>query len=173
MKTKVWLEVVAGVLFAILTMVPIAQAEQTVTEKGRTVYHFVKMEVMQVGDLPGHIVGIADTRGLNFLDNGEVRNYSSKIIFDLIDGTGTHQTYAITTSDDKSTVTTLHKGVTTARSDGTSTFEGTTTFIGGTGRFAGVKGAGSYSGKRLVPLTPGGPADAFSDYVSTYTLPSQ
>lgn len=167
MKAKVWLDVVAVALFVILVTPPVARSEQTFTEKGRTVYHFVKVEVMQVGDVPGHIVGIADASGLTLLDTGEVRSYSSKIIFDLINGTGTHVTYGITTSEDKSSLITLHKGMTTARSDGTSTFDGTTTFIEGTGRFAGVKGAGSYNGKRMAPLAQGGPADVFSDYVST------
>jgi len=85
--------------------------EKTVNEKSRTVYHFVKTEVMEAPD------------------------------------------------------------VTSARPDGTSTFEGTYTYIGGTGRFAGVKGGGSYTGKRLAPVSQGAPADAFSENISAYTLP--
>ena len=140
-------------------------------EKGRVVYHFVKAEVMQVGDVPGHMVGVVDASGLSFPDTGQVGIYSSKISFDLINGTGTHYAYVVTTFEDKSTTVTLNQGVTTARPDGTSTFEGTFTYVGGTGRFAGIKGAGSYTGKRMAPVTPGGPADVFSDFVATYTLP--
>jgi hypothetical protein len=173
MRTKLWFSIVAVALFAAFTTVPVAWAQKTVNEKGRVVYHFVKVEVMQVGDVPGHIVGIVDASGLIFLDTGEVPNYSGKITFDLINGTGPHQTYVVTTFEDKSTQVTLNKGLTTARRDGTSTFEGTFAYVGGTGRFAGIKGGGSYAGKRTAPVTPGGPADAFSDYVGTYTLPSQ
>jgi len=164
---------VTAALLTVLISAPAVWAERTVSEKGRTVYHFAKTEVMQVGDVPGHIVGIVDARGLSFLENGEVATYSSKITFDLINGTGPHQTYGLTTFEDKSTITTLNKGTTTAREDGTSTFEGTLTYLGGTGRFAGIKGSGSYRGKRMAPVTPGVPSDAFSDYVATYTLPPQ
>jgi hypothetical protein len=172
MRTKLWFTIIAGALLA-FAAVPAGWAQKTVNEKGRIVYHFVKTEVMQVGDVPGHIVGIVDASGLAFPDTGEVATYSGKITFDLINGTGPHQTYVVTTFEDKSTTITLNKGVTTARRDGTSTFEGTYTYVGGTGRFAGIKGGGSYTGKRMAPVTPGGPADAFSDFVATYTLPSQ
>jgi hypothetical protein len=110
---------------------------------------------------------------LSFPDTGEVGTWSSKVILDLTNGTGTTQTYAVTTFEDKSTTIMLAKSVVTPRPDGTSTFEGTATYIGGTGRFAGIQGGSSYTGKRMAPLTPGVPADAFLDYVATYTLPSQ
>ena len=136
-------------------------------------YHVVKAETMQVGDVPGHVVGVVDLRGLSFPDTGEVGTWSSKAILDLTNGTGTTQTYAVTTFEDKSTTIMLAKTVATARPDGTPTFEGTATYIGGTGRFAGIQGGSSYTGKRMAPLTPGVPADAFLDDVATYTLPSR
>ena len=173
MRAKLWFAMVAVAILGVFIALPLAGAEKTVQEKGRVVYHFVKAEVMQAGDVPGHVVGIVDARGLSFPDTGEVATYLNKIVLDVTNGTGPHQTYTVTTFEDKSTVITQNKGVTTARPDGTSTFEGTYTYIGGTGRFAGVTGGGSYTGKRLAPLTPGGPADNFADYVGTYTLPSQ
>jgi len=172
MRTKLWFAILAVAILTVFIALPLAGAEKTVQEKGRQVYHVVKVEVMPVGDVPGHVVGIVDARGLTFPDTGEVATCSLKITFDVTNGTGPHQTYAVTTFEDKSTVITLAKGVTTARPDGTSTFEGTFTYIGGTGRFAGVQGGGSYTGKRMAPLAPGVSADSFSDYVATYTLPS-
>jgi len=173
MRTKLWFTILAVTILAVFSAAPLAGAEKTVKEKGRIVYHFVKVEVMQVGDVPGHIIGVVDARGLSFPDTGEVGTYSNKIMFDLTNGTGPHQGYAMTTFEDKSTVIWQYRGVTTARPDGTSTFEGTSTYIGGTGRFVGIKGGSSYTGKRMAPVTPGGPADSFADYVATYTLPSQ
>ena len=41
------------------------------------------------------------------------------------------------------------------------------------GRFAGIQGRGSYRGKRMAPITPGGQADAWNDSESTYTLPDR
>ena len=172
MKAKLCFGIVAGVLLVFSTA-PAAWAQKIVNEKGRVVYHFVKTEVMQAGDVPGHIIGIVDASGLVFPDTGEVATFSNKIILDLIKGTGSHQSYSVNTYEDGSTTVSKGKGVTTAHSDGTSTFEGTYTYIGGTGRFAGIKGGGSYTGKRLAPLTQGGPADSFFDLVGTYTLPSQ
>ena len=172
-RAKLWFTLLTVAIIAAFVAVPLAGAEKTVNEKGRVVYHFVKAEVMQVGDVPGHIVGITDGRGLSFPDTGEVGTYLGKVTFDITNGTGPHQAYWVTTYEDKSTVITSCKGVTTARPDGTSTFEGTYTYIGGTGRFAGIQGGGSYTGKRMAPLAPGVPADTFSDYVTTYTLPSQ
>jgi hypothetical protein len=126
-----------------------------------------------IEDVPGHIVAIADQRGLTTLDTGEVSAWSTKVILDLTNGTGPHQSYTVTTFEDRSTAITAGKGFTTARFDGTATFEGTFTYVGGTSRFAGVKGEGSYRGKRMAPLTSGCAADLFMDYVATYTVPSQ
>jgi hypothetical protein len=149
-----------------------ASAEQTVREKGRVVYHIVKVELMEVGDVPGHFLGVAAQRGLVTTDTGEVGTWSTKVVLDLTNGSGPHYAYTVTTFEDQSTKITQAEGVTTSQPDGTSTFEGTFTYIGGTGRFAGIKGKGSYAGKRMATLTPGVPVDLFQDYAATYTLPS-
>ena len=173
MKAKLSFGIVAGSLLMASVMAPALGAEKTVNEKGRTVYHFTKVETMQVGDLTGHVVGVVDASGLSFPDRNEIGVYSSKIMFDVTNGTGTHQSYGVTTFEDKATTVTLNKGVTTAHPDGTSGFEGTFSYIGGTGRFAGIKGGGTYTGRRMAPLSPGSGAEAYSDYTSTYTLPDR
>ena len=170
MKAKLCFGIVAGVLL-VLSTAPAAWAQKTVNEKGRVAYHYVKTEVMQAADVPGHIIGIADASGLRFPDTGEIGTYATKTIFDLINGTGSHQSYTVVTFDDGSTMISKAKGVSTAHSDGTSTFEGTYTYVGGTGRFAGIKGDGSYTGRRVGPVAGG--ANLFFDFVGTYTLPSQ
>jgi hypothetical protein len=174
MSTKRRFGLVALGLFAVCGTVSLAAgAEKTVNEKVRDVYHVVKAEVMQVGDVPGHVVGIFDASGLGFnMDTGEVCNYSGKVFFDLTNGTGPHQGYATNTCEGGKSFAQV-KGVTTAHPDGTSTVEGTFVYTGGTGQLSGIKGGGSYTGKRLAPLTPGGAADSFTDVVGTHTLPSQ
>ena len=173
MRMKLTFTILTVAILAVFVAVSLAGAEKTAQEKGRNVYHVVKAEVIAVGDVPGHIVGVAESRGLIFPDTGEVGTWSSKITLDLTNGNGPTLTYGVNTFEDKSTMITLGKTVATARPDGTATFEGTATYIGGTGRFAGIQGGSSYTGKRMAPLTPGVPADAFLDYVATYTLPGR
>jgi hypothetical protein len=66
MRTKLTFTIVTVALLAVFTAVPLAGAEKTVQEKGRQVYHVVKVEVMPVGDVPGHVVGIVELRGCLF-----------------------------------------------------------------------------------------------------------
>ena len=174
MRTKLPLQLAAAAFLTFVAAVPAAHADRTVKEKSRAVYHFAKVEVMPVGDVPGHIVGLADQRGLTTNDAGEVGVWASKVYLDLTNGIGPHQTYTVITFEDKSTMVTQARGTTAgAAADGSSTFEGTFVYIGGTGRFAGIQGRGSYRGKRMAPITPGGQADAWNDSESTYTLPDR
>lgn len=161
-------------VFAIAVGVTAAHADRTVTEQSRTVYHFAKVEAMPVGDVPGHVVVLADQRGLTTTDTGEVGVWASKVFLDLTNGIGPHQTYTVTTFEDKSTTVSRATGRTTeVAADGSSSFEGTFTYVGGTGRFEGIAGSGSYHGRRLAPLAPGGTADAWLDTLTTYTLPDR
>ena len=142
------------------------------TEKTRTVYRLSKTEVLEVGDLTGHIIGVVEQKGLSFSENGEVGTYSGCATFDYINGSGKHEAYSITTYEDGSTIVTKSQGTTKASEDGKiSVFEGTFTYTGGTGRFKGIKGKGSYTGKRVAPLDVG--ADSYNDVTSTYTVPSK
>ena len=172
MKNSIRLPAAPLAFLVLIAMSLPAWADRTVQEKGRVVYHIPKVEVMEVPDVPGHIIAIADQRGLSTVDTGETGLWMTKVILDLTKGTGPHHSYNVTTFEDKSTTTTEGKGITIAHPDGTSTFEGTFTYTGGTGRFAGIKGGGAYAGKRMVPLVPGASADVWQNYTSTYTLPS-
>ncbi len=172
MRRELWFTIPAVAILAFFVGSSLAGAE-TIKEKVRTVYHMTKVEAIPVGDVPGHIIAIADARGLCFVENGEVATYSNKIWFDVTNGSGPHWSYSIYTFPDGSTWVSKAQGTTTALPSGESTFEGTFTFIKGTGRSEGIQGGGTYAGKRLAPLTPGGPAESYLDSVYTYTLPSR
>jgi hypothetical protein len=171
MRAKLSFMIAVTVLFAFASLS--LAAAKTVTQKGRSVYHMVKVDVVQVGDVPGHIVGVADARGLTFVENGDVGTYLNRIMFDYVNGSGPHWGYGVTTFPDGSTTVIKYEGTTTAQEGGASSFKGAYTYIGGTGRFEGIQGRGSYTGKRAAPMTPGAPADSYSDSIETYTLPSQ
>jgi len=172
MRTKLWFAIVAVGILAVVVAPPLAGAE-TIKEKNRTVYHMTKVEVIPVGDVPGHIIAIADARGLVFIEGGEVLAFSNKIWFDVTNGSGPHWAYFINTFPDGSTRVGNAQGTTTALPSKESTFEGTFTLIKGTGRWEEIQGEGTYTGRRLAPLTPGGPADSYMDSTWTYTLPSR
>jgi len=156
---------VALVLFASVSQI---EAE---TSKSRLVYRLSKVEMMEVGDVPGHVIGVLELRGLSF-ENSEVGTYSGWVTVDYTNGSGKHEGYGLVTFEDGSTHVSKSQGTTKASEDGkTSVFEGTFTIIGGSGRFKGIKGKGSYSGKRIAPLSVG--ADSYNDLTSTYTVPSQ
>jgi len=169
MRTKLRFMIVALTVLAVFGAWSLAGAE-TVKTKGRTVYHFVKTEVMKVGDVPGHVVGVVDTSGLTSFDTGEVATLSQKIILDLTNGTGPHRAYFVNTFEDGSTLIGIAEGTTTAREGGISTFDGTITYTGGSGRFEGTKGGGPYTGKRMAPVVSGSPAECYSDIDVTYTV---
>jgi hypothetical protein len=172
MKRELRFTIVALSALAVFAAMSLAGAE-TVKDKGRSTYHFVKTEVMKVGDVPGHVVGVVDTSGLAFFGTGEVANLSQKIILDLTNGSGPHRAYFVDTFEDGSTITGTAEGITTAREGGISTFDGKITYTGGSGRFDGIKGGGAYTGKRTAPVVPGGPAECYSDTDVSYTLLSR
>ncbi len=162
------LSVIAVLIFSVSP----ATAE-TVEEQGRVVYHIGQLQMLDVGDTVGHKLGVAEQRGLLTTAKGEVGIWATTVILDLTNGTGSHYSYTITTFEDKSTMITRAEGRTTQQPDGTSTFEGKFIYLGGTGRFADIKGYGSYAGRRMAPLTPGVPVDLYQDYTATYSVPSR
>ncbi len=169
MRAKLWFVMVAVAILGLFMAVSLAGAE---TIKGRTVYHFNKVEVVKVGDAPGHIVGVAEGSGLNSLDNGEVAAYSNKITIDYVDGSGTFEGYGVNSYEDGSVTVVKVQGTTTALPGGkVSLFKGTYSFVKGTVRFEGIKGSGSLTGKRVVPIGAG--AECYMDTTETYTLPTR
>lgn len=142
------------------------------TLKWRQSMHVIKADSIEVRDVPGHIVGLADVGGIASFENGEAAPVSLKGTYDYINGSGPTQGYIWYSFEDESTFVVKYQGVTTA-TPGTkiSTFKGEITFTQGTGRFTGIKGNGSYTGKRFAPLSTG--ADFYYDFTATYSLPSK
>jgi hypothetical protein len=140
------------------------------TMKFRQVQFYTKGEVLQIGDVPDHIIGIYDQTGLASFDTGEVASFALKGILDYIKGSGTIQGYTVLTFEDGSTMTTKYQG--TSRPDASgkgSRWETTWTYAQGTGRWAGIQGGGTSTGRRFAPFGAG--AQAYTDVTGTYTLP--
>ena len=89
-------------LIAVLILVPAAQAgEKTENFKGRHISQITKIDLIKVGDVEGHVIGIFQRRGLNFI-NGEVSVYKGSGTFDFTKGKGTTEGYAQITYEDGS-----------------------------------------------------------------------
>ena len=160
-----------GVLCLVVCLLLSVLQVEAETSKTRLVYRLAEVEMMEVGDVPGHVIGVIQLRGLAFA-NGEVGTYSGWVTMDYTNGSGRHEAYGVVTFEDGSAHVTKSQGTTEASEDGKiSLFEGTFTYTGGAGRFEGIKGKGSYSGKRVAPLSVG--ADSYNDLTSTYTLPAK
>lgn len=141
--------------------------------KGRQVHFLTRVEVLEVGDVADHIIGIYGTTGLESnYEAGEVASPTNRGTLDYIKGAGTYEAYSIATYEDGSTCTYKVLGTTRPDRKGKgSLFEATLTLIGGTGRFAGIQGEGSYTGRRIAPLDTAAPI--YVDFTVTYTLPER
>ena len=174
-KKSIWILIGMVVIMAwLLGSVIQAVAE---TKEVRTVCQFSKLEIMPVGDVEGHIFYIAETRGLAFVD-GEVAVYVGWAKGETIKGIGPYDGYTKYTYEDGSTI--VYKGQAAVRvaPDGKTSLheDGRGEITMGTGRFEGIKGSVSYTGKRFTAISPGlkeTRGDMVFEGTMTYTLPSK
>ena len=109
MKAKLWIVMFSVAALAVFAAVFLAGAE---TMKFRQVQFYTKGEVLQVGDVPDHIIGIYDQTGLASFETGEVASITMKGALDYIKGSGTIRGYTITTYEDGSTTSSKYQGTT-------------------------------------------------------------
>jgi hypothetical protein len=136
----------------------------------RAVYHVQKAELIEVGDVPGHVVGFSDTPGIIFMTKGpargEIGTRKATTYYDLVNGKGSFTAYLVYTFTDGSTMTTKAIGTFTPVDGGKRpTLEGAWECTGGTGRFEGMKGKGTFKGERVGPTVTGG--DGYIDVTGT------
>jgi hypothetical protein len=147
-------------LTALLVEPPQAADEKIM---GRVVAHYTKMETMEVGDVPGHVLGIAQQSGLMFYSTGEVAKKAATFHFDLMKGKGSFVDYSLYTDQDGSTRFIKATGTAGPSGDGKKfVIEGTFECIGGTGKYEGDKGTGTFKGERVGEIKTGG--DAYYDF---------
>lgn len=143
-------------------------ADEKIT--GRVIAHFTKTETMEVGDVPGHVLGVAQQAGLMFPSTGEISRKAATLHFDLIKGKGTFVDYSFYTDLDGSTRFIKSVGRVGPVGDGKKfVIEGEIECVGGTGRYEGYKGAGTFKGERVGLIKDGG--DAYYDFTMNCTKP--
>jgi hypothetical protein len=136
-----------------------------------------KIESLPVGDIEGHVLSVAETRGLVFVD-GEVGAYTAWAQADVVKGVGPVQVYYKIIFEDGSTILAKTQYTSRIAPDGKTSFweDGKGELITGTGRFAGIKGSTSSKGKRVTPLSQGlkeTRGDTIAEGTMTFTLPSK
>ena len=177
-KRKVTITVlgVIGILFIAVWLLVLATPAIAKKEKIKTrnVSQITKMHVIAVGDVDGHIIAVYERRGLAFLVDGEVGTYLNRGMFDLTKGKGTAQGYVTHTFEDGSTTNSTWQGTIAPREGKRLTAEGTFTYIGGSGRFEGIEGGGSWTAKSFTPYSKEETkSDLITDVPGTYTLPKK
>ena len=146
---------------------------QTYRVKCREAGYISKMQVVDVGDVPDHLIGMAEGAGVLSCDDGNVATTSWKETLDLNKGGGKSNGYESLTYEDGSNQWIKYPCTITPSADGkTARWEGPFEFIKGTARFQGIQGEGSYIGKRLAS-SPGAGVQYYIDWTFTYTLPSK
>lgn len=163
-----WAVTVMTMLFISAFLVPATRAAEEIA--GRTVYHTVKAETKEVGDIPGHITGAVHHAGLCFLTkgpgSGQIATRTSIAQVDIVNGKGTYTTEIVYTLRDGSTLSQRAKGTAVPVEGGKRTlYEGTYEMTGGTGIFNGIKGKGTFKGERLGPAQTG--SDSYVDFEGT------
>jgi hypothetical protein len=142
--------------FAAAGMVMVALAHAQDLGNSRRVQGTAEITAVEVGDVPGHVVGVVEFKGLTFFADGEIATHSNPATFDLTNGSGPHQGYVVHYFDDGSTSIERYQGEAQLSADGKRTIvKGAFQCIGGTGRFEGLKGEGTYRGERLGALRTG------------------
>jgi hypothetical protein len=142
------------------------------TKKWRYVGYFQKAEIQPVGDVEGHYLAIFEFRGLAFVD-GEVAIASGVAYGDFMKHVGPVTNYVKYVFEDGSTMESMNRFKAMIAPDmKTGLWEdGKGEFTKGTGRFAGIKGSLSWTGKRLTGFSKETKGEHFCDGTMTYTLP--
>lgn len=168
MKTRIWATVFVTFLSMTVALVPMTQAAEECA--GRSVYYTQKSESMEVGDVPGHFVGVLQQPGMTFFTKGaakgEIAPRMATVYFDTVKGKGTCISYIVTTFQDGSTMSFRSTCTITPGEGGKrATFEGPYEIIGGTGKFEGLKGRGMFKGERVGSPKTGG--ESYADFTGT------
>jgi hypothetical protein len=143
------------------------------TMKCRTSNTATKVETIPVGDVEGHVLGVSIHEGLAFFENGEIARTRNHNAYDTIPGKGSPSiVYLILTFEDGSSIVIRSQRLIVPGQSGISSAQATGELIKGTGRFEGIKGTTSATGKNF-PASKGEAARATSDIIFTYTLPTK
>lgn len=150
---------------------PTALKAQERTLSWRAVTHNNEVQVIEVGDVEGHIMGVAKFSGLAFFDDGKVGGTGYTASFDYTKGSGPFNGHATLAFEDGSKIWMRFAGNSVMGKDGITRFEGTYTPTLGGGAYQGIKGTGGFKGQRVRLIEGGG--ETYYDATLSFVLPAQ
>jgi hypothetical protein len=122
------------------------------TLKFRNVQTATKNETIPVGDEEGHVLGLQIGEGLALFENGEIAKMRSHNAYDFTPGKGAQNIrYAIYRFEDGSTIVQRFQRLLVPDASGKISAQSTGDLIKGTGRFEGIKGTASATGRAFPP----------------------
>jgi len=142
------------------------------TLKCRNAGTAVKDERIPVADEEGHALGLQLGQGLGFFDNGETAKMTNYNIYDRRKTGGQVIGYTIYTFDDGSQIITKFERLLVPDKSGNPSAQVKAEIIKGTGRYDGMKGTISGTGKNFQGDKEV-PTRYFNDVTFTYTLPTK
>jgi len=174
MATRKSMWVIFGILIISAWVLGSAIQAGAETMKCRFAVTGTKNETISVADQEGHLLGVTILEGLAFFENGEIAKIRAHAIYDFIPGKGAQAiVYHIYTFDDGSTIVTRIQRLIAPGQSGPLSATSTGELIKGTGRFEGIKGTLSATGKAFPPRTEGEHERNVNDVTFTYTLPTK
>ena len=166
---------IIGILFiAALLLVPATQAVAKST-KYKISGHVTKVEWIAVPDVEKHVIVLYERRGVAMYENGESAAYHTRGTTNTIKGKGSFHGYSDYLFEDGSTIMTEYTG-TMWYPPGKKlrSMKGEGKYIKGTGRFEGIKGKLSFTGKIVAPYTKDKTkGENAVDVTGNYTLPKK
>ncbi len=167
MKSIANLRSIVALAGALLTSLCLSLPANAETLKWRNVSHINETHAFVLAETGGHTVGTGRGTGLGFFPNEQISNVAFGFTIDYLKGEGSFLAYETYSFPDGASLTLRRNGKTKLVGNGAE-FTGNFDIIGGSGRFAGATGSGSFYGKRLAALSSG--ADQYFDYVADIHL---
>ena len=172
-KTFVRWCLIGILLISAWLLVSATQAEAK-TMKFKYTSQLTRVELAPVPDVEGHVVILYVRRGVAIFEN-EVAPFMTMGTADLVKRLGPFQGYSQITFKDGSTFNYNYTGaLMLAPGAKLRSYKGKGKFIKGTGRFEGIKGEVSFTGRYITPITKDKTkGDNWMEVTGTYTLPKK
>ncbi len=172
MATKKSLWVLFSILVASAWLLGSATWTGAETMKCKNIATATKDERVLVGDEEGHNLGLQVMEGLSYCENGEIAKARHHALIDGMKKGGQAIGYSILRFEDGSTIVIRFQRLMVRDQSGTISAKASSDIIKGTGRFEGIKGTVSTTGKNFLG-TKEEAARVFNDSTFNYTLPSK